>query len=70
MTKPLDPNRMKIEDGCLIWTGCLNSDGYPKITRGGNTNIKGHRYQYELHYGEIPEGVEYILNRPYQVLGG
>ena len=46
---------------CLIWQGCVNSDGYPKLTRkladgSSSSNIKGHRYVYECTKGEIPEG--------------
>lgn len=41
---------------CLIWKGCTNTDGYPKITRNRDSNIKGHRYVYEQTKGEIPEG--------------
>lgn len=32
--------------GCWLWHGCKNTDGYPKITVNGNSNIKGHRYMY------------------------
>lgn len=42
---------------CLIWQGCRNTDGYPKISRGSNCNIKGHRYVYEQVKGSIPEGL-------------
>lgn len=41
---------------CWIWTGCVNSDGYPKITRNYDCNIKGHRYVYQCMKGDIPKG--------------
>lgn len=44
-----------------IWTGCVNTDGYPKLARTVSKgvhdfNVKGHRYVYEQTKGEIPEG--------------
>lgn len=49
-----------VEDGstgCLLWTRCLTSDGYPRANIGGNENIRLHRYLYELVSGDsIPEG--------------
>ena len=38
---------------CKEWTGCCNTEGYPKICWKGNANGKGHRIVYELsHPGE------------------
>ncbi len=34
---------------CLEWTRALNSDGYPRAGRKGNTNIKVHREVYKEH---------------------
>lgn len=48
--------KLSYEKDCWIWTGCVNSDGYPKITRNYDSNIKGHRYVYEQTKGKIPEG--------------
>lgn len=48
--------RISFEGDCWIWTGCLNSDGYPKLARNKNFNVKGHRYVYEQLKGEVPEG--------------
>lgn len=45
-------NAEKIGD-CLIWKGCKTPDGYPRITRNGNNNIRGHRYLYSQIHGEI-----------------
>jgi hypothetical protein len=37
---------------CLVWTGALNSDGYPRAGIDGNSNIKLHRYVCS-HYHNI-----------------
>lgn len=37
---------------CYEWTGCLNSDGYPKIFWQGNANGKGHRIVFKLSHPE------------------
>lgn len=44
------------DDGCMIWSAGKDSWGY------GHLNInksmaKAHRLSYELHYGEIPNGL-------------
>lgn len=36
------------ETGCLEWTKCLNTDGYPRANINGNVNIKIHRVVYQL----------------------
>lgn len=38
----------KEEGECLIWCGCLNSDGYPRAAIAGNSNVKVHRLVYQL----------------------
>lgn len=43
------------EGSCWIWSGAINTDGYPRLYRNGNGNIKGHRYVYESLKGEIPK---------------
>lgn len=37
-----------VED-CLVWTRCINSDGYPRAGAKGNSNIKLHRKVFELY---------------------
>lgn len=37
------------QDDCMIWTRCLNTDGYPRMGITGNSNIKVHRLVYELY---------------------
>jgi hypothetical protein len=48
--------------GCWKWRGVRNGDGYGKFLLG---NVDGrpvlvlaHRYQYEMLYGPIPEGMQ------------
>lgn len=42
---------------CLIWTGCLNTDGYARVSHKGNSNGKVHRIIYqELHPEEDVSG--------------
>ncbi|MGE5617839.1 MAG: HNH endonuclease [Sphingomonadaceae bacterium] len=43
------------EDGCWIWTGCLNSRGYGLISVEGRP-VLTHRWVYEFVNGPIPQG--------------
>jgi len=58
MMDPKIMNKVVIDEvsGCWQWQGAKTTCGYPVIARGGNTNIRGHRYVYEWVYGKIPEG--------------
>lgn len=54
--------KISYEGDCWVWTGCRNTDGYPKIGRKRDDgsfdfNVKGHRYVYEQTKGKIPEGM-------------
>jgi hypothetical protein len=42
-------------DGCWLWTGNKDRDGYGHIKHGGKS-IGAHRASYLIHNGEIPEG--------------
>ena len=33
---------------CLEWSGCLNTDGYPRVSWKGNANGKLHRIIYQV----------------------
>jgi hypothetical protein len=53
----------RAEDGCLIWNGCRDGDGYGRVQTGVVVNgrvprKKAHRIAYELWVGPIPEGHE------------
>lgn len=50
-------NRSTQVDECLIWNGCLNSDGYPRMMLKGNSNIKVHRLVHELSSGQDINGL-------------
>lgn len=55
-------DKLKIADnGCLEWTGKLNSDGYGDLsvgTRETQKKIRAHRYAFQLMVGatELPSG--------------
>lgn len=43
-------------DGCMEWTGAINTSGYGHYNRG-LTYYLGHRASYEMFVGPIPEGL-------------
>lgn len=43
-------------DGCWIWPGHVDSDGYGRF-RFGRRNWAAHRVSYEVHVGPISEGL-------------
>lgn len=47
------------EDGCWIFTGAWNRDGYGSIRYAGKT-IGAHRIAYEAFIGPIPEGMSVL----------
>ena len=53
----LGTNIDNVTDRTLIWTGALNSDGYPRISFKGNSNIKVHRFVVELSTGKDITGL-------------
>jgi len=44
-------------DSCWIWTGGKRRRGYGMFNAGNGRNISAHRYSYEIHNGEIPDGM-------------
>lgn len=46
----------KLENGCWQWRAHTDKDGYG-ILPGTNKNTRSHRLSYEIHIGEIPEGL-------------
>ncbi len=48
-------------DGCAIWVGMQDVDGYGKMTIG-NKGIRAHRLTWMMHFGKIPEGLG-VLHR-------
>lgn len=55
----------KRPDGCWVWTGCKNRQGYGKIGVGRRT-VQTHRLSYELHRGAIPESkqIDHLCRNP------
>lgn len=46
-------------EGCWLWQGSINPDGYGQIWVGDTLRMaKAHRFSYQLHKGEISEGLE------------
>ena len=50
-------------NGCWIWIGCRNADGYGtvrvgSIQDGSRRMMLAHRWTYNIYSGEIPEGQE------------
>jgi len=47
---------------CHLWTGTLQNKGYGQVTLGrGNVRL-AHRISFQIHHGEIPEGMD-VLHR-------
>jgi len=54
--KPFDENLERAENGCLLWTGKTDKDGYGRRgSRYGES--RAHRYSYARSKGPIPKGV-------------
>ncbi len=41
------------QDACWLWTGNTDDDGYGSL-RVGDTQVRAHRFSYELHFSELP----------------
>lgn len=54
-------NKSHTEDGCLIWDGYVNRDGYGKGTLMG-TGYLAHRLMYEAYYGKKIEPAQVIMH--------
>lgn len=51
-------NRVDIAvDGCWLWTGSTNSNGYAQF-QIGDRHVFVHRYAWELENGPIPKGLK------------
>jgi hypothetical protein len=47
------------ENGCILWTGAKDADGYGVIRRGTQkaNNVRAHRVSYEMFVGPVPNGL-------------
>lgn len=44
-------------NGCWLWTGFRNQDGYGLFTVTAGKTVRAHRWLYEQTHGPIPEGL-------------
>ncbi len=44
-------------DDCILWTGCVRSDGYGRRTYRGKPGQMVQRVAYEQAHGPIPDGL-------------
>ncbi len=52
------------EGECLIWTRCLNSDGYPRAGNASTSNLKVHREVFFDVNGYYPDVVRHKCDEP------
>lgn len=53
---------VKKTDGCWIWTGYCQKNGYGTIHCGKGSIKRAHRISYEIHCGKIPDGL-YVCHK-------
>lgn len=53
----LDGRAVRLDSGCLVWTGTVNSAGYGQISTHGRKSYV-HRVAWELVNGPISEGLQ------------
>lgn len=53
-------------DGCWIWTGARNPQGYGQVRLDSQRKGPAHRAMYELLVGPIPEGlvIDHLCSNP------
>jgi hypothetical protein len=56
MTEQRFWSKVNKTDTCWLWTAGCSGNGYGVFTIKSK-NVSAHRYSYELHYGEILEGL-------------
>lgn len=53
--------KVKKTDGCWLWIGSRDTNGYGRIGTGGKTGLaSAHRVSYELTNGQIPDGLHVL----------
>ena len=48
---------VKTDIGCMEYSGCIQSNGYSRITIKRKTDY-GHRHIFRLVHGDIPQGID------------
>ena len=43
--------------GCWVWIAAIETSGYGSIGGGNGKVVRAHRASWELHVGEVPEGL-------------
>lgn len=53
------------DNGCHVFIGCRNAEGYGRITEGGHSGriVYAHRVAWELKHGPIPDETPLVLHR-------
>lgn len=59
----LDPHTLVTPDGCWLWTGRQDKDGYGRITLHGRRTVTVHRLAYEATTGQRPPVVMHRCDR-------
>lgn len=57
LSKYFSDAKIKITDGCWLWLGATNSDGYGSLGRSGKT-YSAHKFIHELVCGPVSDDVE------------
>jgi hypothetical protein len=56
MNEKLIQSKTIESNGCWIWSGAKDKDGYGKL-RWNKRYLRAHRWAYEVSYGTIPDGL-------------
>jgi hypothetical protein len=51
------PDPVRDANGCLLWQGYVDHEGYPRVTHQGQPGQYAHRVAYEKANGVIPDGL-------------
>ena len=56
-------DRVEKTETCWLWQGCIDHDGYGKMTFHGE-QIRAHRFSWALHNGPVPADLYVCHNCP------
>lgn len=43
--------------GCWLWVGGVGEKGHGRFNIGNRTQVQAHRFSWEIHKGDVPEGL-------------